>query len=378
MSIKVVSLVSYKFLPAIVGGQKGVALFYKFFSKHVSLVCVTTAANDPGAAKNYEVLPILSTSAIRYINIFYFFTIRRILRKHEASHFLLEHPYYGWLGFLVKRFCKTKLVVHSHNIEGLRWKSLGKWWWKILWRYEKFTHRQADYNFFIHQQDLEYATREFALNPSKCMVVTYGIERDRSPSAKEREDARKMVATLHHIPADHSIFLFNGAFDYRPNAEALSTLLEVINPLLNENKNFMYRLVICGRSIPQDILNGHYPNVVIAGFVEDVDMYFKSADVFLNPLTEGGGIKTKLVEALGLNCNAVSTLNGAIGVDPSLCNGKLFVVADGDWGAFAKKVINASTVTNEIGSDYFLHFYWGYSCERAARFIEQKQDHITL
>jgi len=372
MSIKVVSVVSYKFLPAIVGGQKGVALFYKFFSKHVSLVCVTTSSNDASAVKEYEVLPILSTSPIRYINIFYFFTIRRILRKYEASHFLLEHPYYGWLGFLVKTFCKTKLVVHSHNIEGLRWKSLGKWWWWILWRYEKFTHRQADYNFFIQQQDLEYATREFALNPSKCMVVTYGIERDTIPTTKERVDARNKVVALHHIPANHSILLFNGAFDYKPNVEALLKLLETINPLLNENKNFPYRLVICGRSIPQNILDGNYPNVVMAGFVEDVNMYFKSADVFLNPITQGGGIKTKLVEALGFNCNAVSTINGAIGVDPSLCNGKLAIVADDDWVGFVQQVVKASAVSNDIGPEYFQHFYWGYSCERAARFIEQK------
>jgi len=370
MSIKVVSVVSYKFLPAIDGGQKAVALFYKFFSKYVSLVCVTTKSNDQGDVTEYKVLPILSTSAIRYINIFYFFTIRKILRKYDASHFLLEHPYYGWLGFLVKTFCKKKLVVHSHNIEGLRWKSLGKWWWKILWQYEKFTHRQADYNFFIQQEDLEYATREFALNPSKCMLLTYGIERNTIPTLREREVARNKVATLHNIPANHAILLFNGAFNYKPNSDALHTLLETINPLLNEKKNFMYRLLICGRNIPEDILNSHYPNVVMVGFAEDINMYFQATDVFLNPITYGGGIKTKLVEALSFNCNAVSTINGAIGVDPSLCNGKLAVVADDDWETFAHHVIKASTVTNDMGSEFFQHFFGGYISERAARFIE--------
>jgi len=370
MSIKVVSIVSYKFLPAIDGGQKGVAMFYKFFSKYVSLVCITTSRNDPGAVTGYEVLPILSTSAIRYINIFYFFTIRKILRKYNASHFLLEHPYYGWLGFLVKTFCKRKLVVHSHNIEGLRWKSLGKWWWKILWQYEKFTHRQADYNFFIQQQDLEYAIREFKLNPSKCILVTYSIERDSIPTSSERESARDKVATLHHIPSNHTILLFNGAFKYKPNIDALQTLLETVNPLLNEKKNFLYRLVICGLGIPENILNGHYPNVVMVGFADDINMYFQSTDVFLNPITYGGGIKTKLVEALGFNCNAVSTVSGAIGVDPARCNGKLAVVANDDWVAFAQQVINASTVTNDMGPEFFQQFYGGYISERAARFIE--------
>ena len=371
MSIKVVSLVSYKFLPAIVGGQKAVALFHKFFSKHVSLVCVTTSNNDPGESKDYEVLPILSTSAIRYINMFYFFTIRRILKKYEASHFLLEHPYYGWLGLLVRRFCKIKLVVRSHNIEGLRWKSLGKWWWKILWQYEKFTHQRADYNLFITQQDYEYAIRAFRVSPSKCKVMTYGTERNAIPSPGERQAARDRVMALHNIPAGHSILLFNGAFDYKPNLEALVSLLENINPILDANKSLRYRLVICGRKIPEAILKTDYPNVVLAGFVDDIDMYFKSADVFLNPIIEGGGIKTKLVEALSFNCNAVSTINGSIGVEPKICNGKLLIATDGDWNGFAQKVVVAASVRNNIGLDFFQHFNWMHITKNAADFIQK-------
>ena len=370
MSCNVISIVSYKFLPAKVGGQKGIALFNKYFSQHVQLTCVTTANNDPQAAEGYEVLPVLTTSPLRYINLFYFFRLRKLLRKKQATHLILEHPYFGWLGFLMKKFTPVKLIVHSHNMEGLRWKSLGKWWWKILWRYERFVHRKADYNFFIHQQDLEYAIRSFGLHRSKCMVMTYGIERNTMPSEPETLQARNAVAALHSISPTYRILLFNGAFDYKPNLDALNTLLQTINPLLAEKKDFTYRLVICGRNIPGNILNAGYPNVSIAGFVDDVDMYFKAADVFLNPLTEGGGIKTKLVEALAFNCNAVSTENGAIGVEPALCNGKLLIVADGDWQKFAQQVIAASSITTNIGSEYFQHFFWGNSCARAARFIK--------
>ena len=65
----------------------------------------------------YEVLNVLSNSKLRYINLFYFFTLRNIIRKKKITHFIIEHPYYGWLGFCSKWFCKIKLVVHSHNIE---------------------------------------------------------------------------------------------------------------------------------------------------------------------------------------------------------------------------------------------------------------------
>ena len=354
------------------GGQKGIALFNKYFSKSLDLICVTTKNNLASEAEGYEVLPILSTSPLRYINPFYFFTARKILKKYKATHLLLEHPYYGWLAFLLKTFCRVKLIVHSHNIEGLRWKSLGKWWWKILWRYEKFIHRRADYNFFIHQQDLDYAVREFKLDPAKCIVVTYGIERSNPPSADERKIARATISSLHKIRSDEHILLFNGAFDYKPNIEALYVLLRTINPLLNSDENFQYKLLICGRSIPEELLKENFPDVIIAGFVDDIDIYFASADVFLNPILEGGGIKTKLVEALGFNSNAVSTTNGAIGVDPSICNGKLSIVPDKDWETFARKVVESAGNKNEIGREYFRHFYWGYSTKKAAAFVEAR------
>jgi len=165
---------------------------------------------------------------------------------------------------------------------------------------------------------------------------------------------------------------FNGAFDYKPNLDALNKLLKEVNPLLEKQSNFRYQLLICGRSIPDPIVQQSYPNVIFAGFVDDIEIYFKATDVFVNPIMSGGGIKTKLVEALGYGCNAVSTKNGAIGVNPELCNEKLVVVADGDWKAFSQQVVVASNRNREIGDPYFAHFYWGYIASRAERFIEEK------
>ena len=75
--INVLSIVSYNFLPAKMGGQKGIAFFYNFLSKKVNLTCVTTKSNDASYAKGYTVLPILSESKFRYINLFYFFTLKK-------------------------------------------------------------------------------------------------------------------------------------------------------------------------------------------------------------------------------------------------------------------------------------------------------------
>jgi glycosyltransferase involved in cell wall biosynthesis len=365
----VISIVSYPFLPAKVGGQKGVALFNKYFSKYHQLICITTKKNDPAAAEGYQVRNILSNSKYRYINIFYFFLIRKIINQNKATHLLIEHPYYGWLGVLIKKICRVKLIVHSHNMEGLRWKTLRKWWWKILWQYEKFTHRHADYNFFIHDDDREYAIAQFGLQPSKCIIMTYGIEWKEIPAKEEINRCKKLIKNQYNIKENEVVLFFNGAFNYSPNIEALKRITDNINPLLLKNNNFQYKILICGRDIPNEISSTSYPNIIFAGFVDDVSIYFKAADIFLNPITEGGGIKTKLVEALGYNLNAVSTMQGAIGINTDWCNGKLLICANDDWVSFTELVIKSSKYEADVLPAYFEHFYWGYSTKKAAAFI---------
>jgi len=368
----IISIVSYPFLPARTGGEKGVAFFYKYFSRWHRVICVTTQRNEPAAAEGYTVSNILSNSPLRYINPFYIFRLRRLIRQHQATHVILEHPYYGWLGVALKWICGVKLVVHSHNLEGDRWKSLGKWWWRILWSYEKWTHRQADYNFFIQDEDKAYAIGRWSLDPGRCLTMRYGFERETIPAAAEIAASRERVRKQHGIAPEAIILLFNGTFNYAPNLHALEHILTDINPLLQAKKDWRYQIIICGKDIPAALTGGTYPNVHFAGFVPDIDDYFRGADVFINPVVEGGGIKTKLVEALGNNLTAVSVRNGAVGIDPAWCNGKLLVCENGDWEAFAGLVVKAGMLKADTPPVYFDHFYWGGSTRKAAEFIQDQ------
>jgi polysaccharide biosynthesis protein PslH len=366
--MNIISLVSYPFLPARSGGQKGIALFYKYFSRYHSVTIITTQKNLPSFADGYEVINDLSNSSFRYINPFIFFKIRKLIREKNATHFILEHPYYGWLGFLLKKFCGIRLVVHSHNMEGNRWKSLGKWWWRILWAYEKFTHRIADYNFFIQDEDRLYAIQSFSLKKERCLTVSFGTEIPEPPSVENRNTAATSVHEKMGIPEHISLLLFNGAFAYSPNREALENLLFKINPLL-QNGSLSYIILICGLDIPENISAKEFPSVRFLGFVEDLNLYLKGCRTFLNPVSSGGGIKTKLVEALAFDLNVVSTYHGAIGVDPNLCNGKLVICPDDDWNLFAESIIRSVEVTTIMPSRFYDQFYWANITERAAKFI---------
>ena len=105
------------------GGQKGIALFYKYFAQLVSFACITVQKNEANEA--YTVLNQISNSKTRYLNFFLFFKIKKIAKENDCTHLLFEHPYYAWMIILFKLFSSESVIVHSHNIESERFKSIG-------------------------------------------------------------------------------------------------------------------------------------------------------------------------------------------------------------------------------------------------------------
>ncbi|WP_018614948.1 glycosyltransferase family 4 protein [Segetibacter koreensis] len=354
---KILCLVPYTFLPALTGGQKSINSFYQNLAKHFELVCVGTKDNDNSKAIGYKMYNILSASVLRYINFLAVFKIRRIIHKERPDYLQIEHPYLGWLAITLKRITGIKLIVRSHNIEGLRFKNLHRWWWKILLFYEGWVHRQADINYFITDADRTYALKAFALSPLNTFTITYGINLTDVPSDVQRQASKAFLRDKYKFDGGDLIILFNGAFDYTPNLNALINLVNRIFPQLKMLQAGNFKLVVCGKDIPEDLIkNNKNPDIVFAGFVSDINAYLSGACVFVNPITEGGGIKTKLVEALGFNLNCVSFKTGAIGIPVEICGGKLIIVDDNDCTLFARAIIEAGNITSDIPAAFYNYF----------------------
>jgi glycosyltransferase involved in cell wall biosynthesis len=170
----------------------------------------------------------------------------------------------------------------------------------------------------------------------------------------------------------NKILLFNGTLDYAPNLNALKNILFDINPILLEATNFKYTIIICGKGLPaelQELKSFADKNIVYAGFVDDISLYFKGSDIFINPVVEGGGIKTKLVEALGNNMSCISTVEGAIGVPEKITGGKLTIVSNTNWTEFSNAIMKCNSITDPIDEKFFKHFYWNNIAEKAASII---------
>ncbi len=103
-------------------------------------------------------------------------------------------------------------------------------------------------------------------------------------------------------------------------------------------------------------------NIIFAGFVPDIETYFKAADIFLNPVQSGGGIKTKMVEAIAYGTTVIATKTGAAGIDVSVCGNKLIIIPDNDWDGFSKAILdnadNTSTTPQLILQSLLLGKYY--------------------
>lgn len=317
---------------------------------------------------------ILGTSKLRYGNPLLFFKLKKIIQQNKITDLIIVHPYFGWLAWLLKKSTGVKLSLLSHNIEAERFKSMGKWWWRMLWLYEKNTHKIIDHNFFVTSEDREFAVNNYNLDPLKCDVITYGIDWQQPPNNVEKIEAANKIREQYDINGTDKILLFNGTLDYKPNIEAIDYIIKNINPLLLKNIDYRYKIIICGKGLPavyNELKNYKNENIIYAGFVDDINMFFKGADIFLNPLITGGGIKTKLVEALGNNLTSVSCKSGAYGIPLDVAGRKLIVVDDLDWETFTAAILKADIKAN-IPSSFYNHFYWGNIAAKAGQIISGK------
>lgn len=74
-------------------------------------------------------------------------------------------------------------------------------------------------------------------------------------------------------------------------------------------------------------------NVICDGFVEDLSAAYRWTDIVIAPVTVGGGLKIKVVEALANGRPVIATSHSAVGLRDAIGNGLIHAA---DWTAFAQ------------------------------------------
>jgi glycosyltransferase involved in cell wall biosynthesis len=132
------------------------------------------------------------------------------------------------------------------------------------------------------------------------------------------------ATTLNPLGAEPPSLLFVGSYAHPPNVEAARRLVEEIFPRLRSlHPSLVLRLV--GPSPPEDLAGD---GVDLTGRVPDVTPYLDAATVVVAPLSSGGGMRVKVLEALGAGKAVVATALAVEGLD--LVGGEHVALAETD------------------------------------------------
>lgn len=362
---KVLVIAPYAYLPWRSGGQKFIGQFVEYLGAVTDLYVISVAANDKNLAKGYRLVPLLKASFSRYYDTSLVRKVTAFVKEHRIETVIWEHPYYAWLAFRIRKRTGARTFIHTHNIEYQRFRSTGRWWWPILRWYERRCFRKADGLFFITPEDRQFATTAWKIDPQRCFDLPFGVELSAPPA--DRSSAGREIRQRYRIHDNEKILLFTGALGYKPNLDALRFILDEINPLLLTS-GLSYRIIICGNGLPGEMnqLEAYREQrVIFAGFAENIGQYYKAADVFLNPVLSGGGVKTKMVESIAYGTVVVSTRTGAAGMHPSVCGDQLIIVEDMDWKSFAAAVTSAAgRETLTTPRPFYETYHWEFIIRR--------------
>lgn len=355
--IRMLSLVPYKTIPVKSGGHAGITLMHNAIGKFCEDHIISTSDNELNPSYSFKSSNIFTPSLFRYIPYSYQNKLLAQAKKYNINTIYCDHPYMMPSAISLARRLKIPVYMRSHNIESERFKTLGKKWWPLMFKFERYAMKNATGIFFVTQEDMQWAINHYKLLPAQCHVAPFGVNQKVAPVKMGFE--KKQISDQFNINTNRPWLYFLGVLDYYPNIQAVNFILDEILPRLNKN-NFEYKLLIAGKGLPQQIVDriNKIPNVHYLGFVPDLDIFLKSCDIMLNPVLLGGGIKTKALEALAYNKIVVSMKTAAMGLNGDACGDNLHVVDDNDWDSFTQQLINSSHQTPDIKPAFFQQYNW--------------------
>jgi glycosyltransferase involved in cell wall biosynthesis len=147
-----------------------------------------------------------------------------------------------------------------------------------------------------------------------------------------------MGITSRKVGRDKNMILFLASYRYRKvNVDAALYFCREVLPLIRKSIPGA-RFIIAGYGPPEELTSLHEkePDVLVPGFVEDIDECYKKAAVFVAPILVGGGIIVKILDAMAAATPVVTTSYGNEGI--GAVPGRDLLVAD-DPKSFAESVI---------------------------------------
>jgi glycosyltransferase involved in cell wall biosynthesis len=307
---KVLLLTDVNFWEKRSGNRMRIYSLIEYLAQHVNLTVVNTgpapAEIDVTLADifNAEFIVLEKT---KYLNSnSYGRRLKAFLKNRHFDTIIIEYIHSSYfLNFLIE---DATVILDAHDIISDRADD-----------FKKFNYGGALY-------ELSRETETEVMNVYDHIMVLCEPDLEK---VNEMIGAGKAILGSHPVtPMQHTIrnevknIAFVGSA-YLPNRDAIIFFIENCWPAIVVK--YPVELLIYGEVGYGLDLNGQ-TNIVLKGFVPDVNQIYDEADIIINPVRFGAGLKIKNMEALAHGIPLVTTSQGARGLEAIKNNG--FLVAD--------------------------------------------------
>lgn len=175
--------------------------------------------------------------------------------------------------------------------------------YKRLRRFESKVLRSVDKTIVLSQEDKNTLKEISNIDNSKFIQIPIPIEIN-------------YIKNNGLNDKNHYNILFLGTLSWFPNSQGIDWFIDKVVPLM-EKEDFNYTLYVVGKDPSESLIlkSKNNSNIIVTGFVDDVNEYIEKCDFMVVPLFVGSGMRVKILEAMGKNIPVISTTIGCEGIE---------------------------------------------------------------
>jgi glycosyltransferase involved in cell wall biosynthesis len=308
---KVLLLTDVNFWERSSGNRARIYSLVEFLSRRVNLTVVNT-----GPAPEL-IESLLSTEfksefhvleKTKYLNSNgYGRRLQKLVKNRQFDAIIIEYIHSSYfLNFLEDR--RAKIILDAHDIISERTRD-----------FKQFNYPGALY-------EMDEKTEIEILNVYDHIMAICQPDYDKINKLIGQDKAllcpHPAIAVLHPFRNSVKNIVFV-ASAYLPNADAINLFLE--NCWTTISEKYDVHLSIYG-SVGGLVKTNGYQQVSLMGFVPEINDIYQEADIVINPVRFGAGLKIKNVEALANGIPLITTSHGARGLEAGINHA--FLIAD--------------------------------------------------
>lgn len=223
---------------------------------------------------------------------------------HVEGHYLLN---------LLPPQARSMTLVVDHNIESSLYRqraalaAVGRDRTRLL--------RHADLTERAERAAWDSAAIVGAVSDEDAQVIRTAVPQQEVKVIPDGADHLRRQYHVSNGQRGRSRLVFVGNFGYQPNQDAARTLVADVFPAVLARCPDA-TLAIVGPAPPSWLVDAarRQPRIRVTGWVPDVSEWLDAAEVVVCPLTIGGGVKVKMLEALTMGLAIVTTPIGLQGL----------------------------------------------------------------